>query len=117
MSETTTQGREPRMSFLAPETYETGMRVSEFDLPAVVPSDVPFKGSYWTVEPGGSSPEDVHSVHEMWLVASGQGELLYGGRRMRVKAGDVVYFEPHQTHEVHNDGDAALAVFSVWWPS
>lgn len=117
MSEATTQGGEPRMGFKAPETYETGMRVSEFDIQSMIPAGAPFKGSYWTVEPGGSSPEDVHSVHEMWLVASGQGELLFGGRPMRVKAGDVVYFEPHQTHEVRNDGDATLSVYSVWWPS
>lgn len=117
MSETTAQDRRPNMAFKAPETYDGGMRVSEMDIQSMIPAGAPFKGSYWTVEPGGSSPEDVHSVHEMWLVASGRGELLCGGRPVRVEAGDVLYFEPHQTHEVRNDGDAALAVFSVWWPS
>jgi len=116
MSETL-QARDPRVGFMPAETSDTGMRVDPFDLAAAVPAGVPFKGSYWTVEAGGSSPVDVHGVHEMWLVAQGAGELLYDGLAMRIQAGDVMYFEPHKTHEVRNDGTATLAVFSVWWPS
>lgn len=113
----TMQERSPRMGRLAPETYDTGMRVDQFDLGAAVPAGVPFEGSSFIIDAGGASPVDVHSVHEIWMIASGEGELRYDGQSLRIRAGDVFYFAPMKTHEVRNDGPGSMTIFSVWWPS
>lgn len=111
MTDTTRADRLPRLGFLEPET-EGEMVVHLFDLAGV---QAPFKGSRFTVEPGGTSPVDTHQVQEIWMVAAGRGELSYDGRSFRVEPGDVVHFEAMKPHQLHNDGDATLVVFSVWW--
>jgi mannose-6-phosphate isomerase-like protein (cupin superfamily) len=102
----------PRLPFGAEEVSDTGMRMAELG----VPPGTPFNGSHWTVEPGGSSPVDVHAVDEIWMVASGEGELVYdGSERIPLRAGEVVHFAPMRSHEVINHGAVPLSVFSVWW--
>jgi quercetin dioxygenase-like cupin family protein len=105
----------PRLSFLAPEPYGTGMSVSEVNLDPAGNPLAPFNASRFTVEPGCASPVDSHAVHEIWMVAEGCGELIYGGLSMRLKAADVFYFEPPTPHQVKNDGSQTLVIFSVWW--
>jgi len=105
----------PKLAFLAPEIVDPGMRVYEIDLnPAGTPL-APFKASRFTVEPGCASPVDTHAVHEIWMVAEGEGELVYDNRSLRLRPGDVCYFEPPKPHEVHNDGTTTLVIFSLWW--
>lgn len=107
--------RGPQLSFLAPEQAGAGMLVHEIDLIGQGGPRAPFKASRFTVEPGCVSPPDSHAVREIWMVAEGEGELLYDDRPVRIKAADVVYFEPHKTHQVKNDGARTLVVYSVWW--
>lgn len=105
----------PNLSFLAPEDSGAGMLVHEVNLrPGGVPL-APFKASRFTVEPGCSSTPDSHAVHEIWMVARGEGELTYDDETTRIAASDVVYFEPPKTHQVRNTGAETLVVFSVWW--
>jgi quercetin dioxygenase-like cupin family protein len=107
----------PQLSFLEPEQAGPGMLIHEIDLMDQSGPRAPFKGSRFTVEPGCISPVDSHAVREIWMVAEGEGELLYDGRLLRLKAADVLYFEPHKPHQVKNDGTRTLVVYSVWWSS
>ena len=100
----------PHLSFRLPENFP-GMAVYEANLIEAAP----FQASRWTVEPGCGSPVDSHSVHEIWLVARGSGELHYGGATHRVAAKDIVYFQPPEPHQVFNDGEEMLEIFSIWW--
>jgi quercetin dioxygenase-like cupin family protein len=104
-----------RVKFCAPEQCGPGMVVLETDLLSSARCTVPFQASRWTVQPGCRSPTDSHSVHEIWMVARGNGELLYDGSTLRVAPGDIFYFEPPKAHEVLNDGPEVLEIFSVWW--
>jgi mannose-6-phosphate isomerase-like protein (cupin superfamily) len=94
------------------ECCESGMKLQELD---VQQHGFPFKSSRFTIDPGGSSPLDQHSVAEMWIVIEGTGELVYNGMAYDVKAGDAVYFEPFQTHLIHNHSQHVLKVLSFWW--
>ena len=105
-----------RVGFLPAEQYSKGMLVSEADLASAAQSSVPFQSSRWTVEPGCCSPIDSHSVHEIWLVARGEGQLVYDGQPTRARAKDIFYFEPPRTHQIFNDGGETLEIFSIWWP-
>ena len=107
----------PRLSFLEPEEAAAGVLIHEIDLIDQSGPRSPFKASRFTVEPGCTSPLDNHAVREIWMVAEGEGELLYDGRPLRLKAADVVYFDSHQSHQVTNDGAQTLVVYSVWWSS
>jgi quercetin dioxygenase-like cupin family protein len=107
----------PRLSFLEPEQAGPGMLIHEIDLTDQSGPRAPFKASRFTVDPGCTSPVDSHAVREIWMVAEGEGELLYDGRPSRLKAADVVYFDSHKPHQVTNDGAQTLVVYSVWWSS
>lgn len=109
-----TAGSSPRLAFLSPEE-SPGMRVFEIGLLKHGAQIAPFKASRFTVEPNCSSPEDSHEVREIWMVAEGEGELVYDTQTIRIKAADVLYFESFKPHLVNNDGDKPLVIYSVWW--
>lgn len=94
-----------------------GDRLVEFALPDLIDGGpVPFKCSWWSVSPGSCSPMDAHLVKEIWFIAGGEGRLSYRGEDIPIRAGQCVLFEPWQPHQVFNELDINLVVFSVWWP-
>jgi mannose-6-phosphate isomerase-like protein (cupin superfamily) len=76
---------------------------------------VPFNASCFVVQPNCCSPMDSHAVHEMRMVAQGEGELSYEEDISQIHASDFLYFNPPGRHQVKNTGTAPLIVFSVWW--
>lgn len=96
--------------------YE-GKSLVEFVLPDRFPGGphVPFKASWWTVEPGEVTPEDVHDVQEMWFVGQGCGAMRLGDENIELRQGQAVYIPPSTPHLVQATGDVELSVFSVWW--
>jgi mannose-6-phosphate isomerase-like protein (cupin superfamily) len=109
-----TQREFPKLPFLPPEEFP-GMKVFEIDLMKSGVPIAPFKASRFAVEPNCSSPVDSHEVHEIWMVAEGEGELLYDNQSVRIKAADVLYFEPYKSHQIKNDGGVPIVVCSIWW--
>lgn len=105
----------PRLPFLPGEASSASVRVEEVALADASGGAAPFRASRFFVEPHGWSRKDSHAAHECWFVAGGQGELHYHDQAVRVTAGDVCYFAPFRSHQVHNVGDAKLEIFSVWW--
>ena len=101
------------LTYMEPECSESGMKLQELDFRQHA---FPFKSSRFSVEPGGSSPPDNHSVVEMWIIVEGTGELIYNEKSFQVKAGDAVYFGPFHTHLIHNHSSQSLKVLSFWWP-
>jgi|SRR5580704_264398 quercetin dioxygenase-like cupin family protein len=103
---------ELRLAYMEPECNESGMKLQELDLCG---RRFPFKSSRFTIEPGGASPPDKHSVAEMWIIVEGMGELIWNEESYNIEAGDVVYFGPFDTHLVRNHSAQALKVLSFWW--
>lgn len=97
---------------------EHGNVLVEFVLPSRFPGgpSVPFKASWWTVQPGMTSPAEAHAVQEQWFVGQGQGTVFLDARQFDVRGGDAVYIPSGATHCVRSTGAEELLVFSVWWP-
>lgn len=112
MEFTPSRKQQPGIHYLEPENPADGMQLTELGL---LRSSAPFKASRFTVESGCSSPVDSHSVREIWIIASGEGEVIYDGQAVRVRTDDVLYFEPFKTHELRNDSAEKIVVFSIWW--
>ena len=76
-----------------------------------------FKGSLFFISPNCISPLDVHAVKESWTVLNGKGELTINGKVIaeHIQAGDVIYFEPFESHTVKNTSDEVLKIVSLWW--
>lgn len=72
-------------------------------------------GGLFTVEPGATSRPDTHAVTEVWMVARGQGRLSYAGQTLEVSQGDMLFYEPHHTHQIHNYGSEDLVIYTLWW--
>jgi mannose-6-phosphate isomerase-like protein (cupin superfamily) len=92
-----------------------GMSLSVYDMTGADSPVAPVEISHWRLVAGADSGDDQHGVRELWLIATGRGEMTCGGRRLDVAAGDVVSIEPHQPHRLVNTGDHPVEVFSVWW--
>ncbi|BAZ47495.1 hypothetical protein NIES4103_00960 [Nostoc sp. NIES-4103] len=115
MSEKTSLENLPRLFFLPTQHFAFGVEVDEIDLASSVSPRPCFQASRFTVAPGCSSPSESHHVHEMWIVAQGKGQLHYDHREMQIHQDDFVYFEPHKSHQVINDGSTTMVIFSIWW--
>jgi mannose-6-phosphate isomerase-like protein (cupin superfamily) len=80
-----------------------------------LPADCPVSAARFVVEPGATTDLDVHEVVEVWTVMSGSGTLLSADRRMRISTGDSTFFASNVPHQLVNDGDMPVEVFSIWW--
>lgn len=105
-----TRTRGPLIPIAATSTPDPGVIVHELAL-----GSAPVEASCWSVEPGHSSGVDSHAVHEAWLVAAGEGELLYDQDTFPLRAEQVFRFEPPLPHQVRNTGAERLVIFSIWW--
>ncbi|QHI35951.1 hypothetical protein IMCC3317_12990 [Kordia antarctica] len=104
----------PQLGFFPQFSGAEGSEVSEVNLKEKVKA--PFKASRWSVSPGFSSPVDQHEVKECWFVASGKGVLTFKGDiKGDIQAGDVIHFDPMESHQVYNSGEELLTIFSIWW--
>jgi len=106
----------PLLSFLAPHIYEdTRMRLWDMHLDNVQLPGSAFGLARFTLGPGCTSPVDSHQSHEIWLVVSGQGELIYNGQVQPLEQNVACYLEPTKEHQVRNTGDQDFTAISVWW--
>lgn len=89
-----------------------GVSVEEIDFNSLCP----VKSSVIHVLPNHSSPLDSHAVKETRIILNGEGELrINNERKGTVKAGDIVYFCPFETHSVKNVSEEPLKIISLWW--
>ena len=72
-----------------------------------------------TLGPGETTggPSNYHADSDQWIyVKSGSGTVVLDGERHRISAGDLLLVEAGETHEIRNDGDAALETVNVYAP-
>jgi quercetin dioxygenase-like cupin family protein len=63
---------------------------------------------YFEVQPGGNSAHESHpAIHEVFIV-HGRGKVLLGATYHDIAAGDVVYIEPNEQHELRADAGVPL---------
>ena len=66
------------------------------------------------VEPGCHLPLHTDSAEETVVVLDGTAELIVGGERATVAAGDLALVPRYAPHEVHNVGDGPLRFAAVY---
>ena len=104
-----------RITYRAPDPYESGMVIEEVDAAVPAVAGWPFEASRFEVPPGATSERDEHDVAELWMVRSGRGTVDSDGTTLSVGPGDMVYFASRVPHRVTNTGTDKLRLFSVWW--
>jgi mannose-6-phosphate isomerase-like protein (cupin superfamily) len=95
--------------------FSQGDRVEAATLPYAESAPAPFRVARWSVAPGRANDADIHESREVWLVAAGQGELVWADNEATIAAGDVIAFDSRVPHQVRNHGTEPLQVFSVYW--
>ena len=68
---------------------------------------------YFEVEPGGFSSHERHLHTHIIIGARGDGVLLLDGRRIEIRAMDVAYIEPLQSHQLLNETADPFGFFCV----
>ncbi|MGY3591634.1 mannose-6-phosphate isomerase-like protein (cupin superfamily) [Bradyrhizobium sp. USDA 4341] len=56
-----------------------------------------------------------HPSAEIWRIASGHGRVMTDDGELAVKAGDLVFLRPNQTHCLQNTGSEVLSALSISW--
>ncbi|WP_116964403.1 cupin domain-containing protein [Fastidiosibacter lacustris] len=97
------------------ENLPLGIEVQEVLFAGNIQGVAPFKSSFFTVQPGVTTPFDCHEVRELWLIVSGTGRVTCDKSVSEVKEKDAVYFDSFQRHSVENIGNTPLIIISIWW--
>ncbi|HEY1621585.1 MAG TPA: class I tRNA ligase family protein [Streptosporangiaceae bacterium] len=90
-----------------------GIDLGDIDMGAVESLGV---GANWgRVSPGQHSDPHQHDETETFVILSGTGDLVMDGKRMLVRPGMVLQFEPFETHYLDNTSDADLLFATFYW--
>ncbi|MFD0305219.1 class I tRNA ligase family protein [Streptomyces sp. NPDC127119] len=88
-----------------------GIDMNTIDLPGVAGLGV----SWGRVAPGSHSDPHQHDEIEMFVIVSGEGEVVVDGARHPVGPGTVVKFDPFETHVLDNTGAADVVFVTCYW--
>ena len=98
-----------------PDLRPSGALLRIVGLPTEQVPVAPFTLAMFSVPPGVTTAADCHEVREIWIVQAGEGALTLDGVADRLRAGQVRFFDSHQTHQLHNDGNETIELVSLWW--
>lgn len=77
---------------------------------------VPFSSRLVNVPPGESTNPHNHHDVEMWIILNGKGLLHSNGKDYFVNEGEIVYFDPLDSHVITNQSTNELLQFlTIWW--
>lgn len=108
--------KNPILPFIEEELNIPGISYGEYDLTGLADESAPFKSSLIGVAIGAKTPVDEHQVRECWHIIAGTGVLNYQGKEHIVSAPQLLFFESHHPHFIHNTGDEEIKILSLWWP-
>jgi quercetin dioxygenase-like cupin family protein len=60
------------------------------------------------MHPNGYSPLHQHTEKHRLFITNGQGKIFNGQKDTRIQTGDVIYFEPHEPHQLKTVGAEPL---------
>lgn len=79
-------------------------------------SHTPFSSSIVLVPPQQSTSEHSHHDAELWIILKGKGHMVSNKKGYDVQQGDVIYFDPLDSHVLTNtSSDIALEFVTIWW--
>jgi quercetin dioxygenase-like cupin family protein len=65
------------------------------------------------IDPGKASAEEEHPHDHGVLILSGRARVLLGSASHEVGAGDIVWIQPNEHHQLSNIGDGVLSFLCV----
>lgn len=84
--------------------------------PSTETADAPFGSLFGVVEPGTRSKPHRHHESELFVILSGEGELVVDGESHHVEGGDAVFTAPFEQHSLRNLSAATpLELLSIYW--
>jgi mannose-6-phosphate isomerase-like protein (cupin superfamily) len=96
---------------------KTGKSRAEF---ALLASTRSAQAAMMTLQPGGSTGEDVENEHpnaEQWLfVVSGTGKATVGRRSVKLAANSLLLIEKGEPHRIVNTGRSPLVTLNLYVP-
>ncbi|OKO81864.1 cupin domain-containing protein [Bradyrhizobium sp. NAS96.2] len=67
------------------------------------------------LHPFAVSTPHSHPSAEIWRITSGHGRVMTDDGELPIKAGDLVFLRPNQTHYLQNSGSEDLSALSISW--
>lgn len=68
------------------------------------------------LQPGASIPEHSHPNEQIGTCLEGRGELISGGKDLRVEAGVSWTIPANEPHSFVAKGDQPVVIYEVWSP-
>ncbi len=84
-------------------------------LPRNQADDTPFNVCYMLVAPNQKTKEHRHDERESFLILSGEGNIDSESNLQKVKAGDLIHFDPFESHSLVNTGVETLSFLTIYW--
>lgn len=72
-------------------------------------------GAWGRLVPGARSDAHQHDETETFVIVAGRGDLVVDSGRRPVEPGNVIQFEPFETHHLENTGDSDLLFATFYW--
>ena len=77
---------------------------------------LPFQAMWYSVPPGGSSPQDQHPELELSVVVDGTAVVEASGGETEVAQGSCFLLDSEEAHVIHNRSDGTpLRIFTTFW--
>ena len=68
---------------------------------------------HFSVDAGGNTPQHSHDYEHEVFVVGGTGDVLLGGERRPIRAGDVIYVPADEEHQFRATGSQPLRFLCV----
>lgn len=78
-------------------------------------SRAPFHIVHISVASNQRTQEHRHDESESFFIVKGEGSIDSEGRTQKVKAGDLIHFDPFESHSLLNRGGETLSFLSIYW--
>lgn len=95
--------------------YSPGVFVREVQKMGDPDTSCPVELIEFSLEPSTRSVPHSHPSTEIWQIASGRGRVITQDGELAVKAGDLVFLRPNETHQLENSSDEIMNALSISW--
>ena len=74
-----------------------------------------FKVKLLRIFPNSKTSLQYHNHREeVWVVVNGEGEAIVGGKKFKIKRGDMVKVGKKEVHRIINNSKEVLEIVEVW---
>lgn len=97
------------------KVYSSGVLMQNVEGIDDVKGNCPVELIEFWLDPFAASTPHSHPAAEIWRITSGHGQVITDDGALPIKAGDLVFLRPDQTHYLENLGNEILSALSISW--